>query len=220
MTRGAVTKSLRIAWLALLVAGGALDRAAAAVAIDAAAVAPGSAPVGVATIVTVTATISDPSVIADGVNLQRLDAAGRVVAVLGILRDDGANGDVAAGDRTFTIRTTIFETTLGSVALRVSAAFRGSLVRALSRPLAVNVTGATATGIAILSPANLAYLNTSPVNVSGTVGDPGAQVTVNGVPASVSGGASSSPCLWLKATTRSPPWPATRAARRARAASR
>ena len=216
----ALTKSFRIVLFGLLLTGSALGRASAAVAIDSVAVAPGAAPVGVATIVTVTALISDPSVIADGVNLQRLDAAGRVVAVLGILRDDGANGDVAAGDQTFTIRATIFETTPGPVTLRVSAAFRGSLLRALSKLLAVNVTGATATGIAILSPANLAFVNTSPVNVSGTVGDPGAQVTVNGVPASVSGGASSSPCLWLKATTRSPPWPATRAARRARAASR
>ena len=121
-------------------------------------------------------------------NLQRLDTAGRVVAVLGLLRDDGANGDVAAGDRTFTLQATIFETTPGPVRLRVSAAFRGSLIRAFSIPLTVNVTGATATGIAILSPANLAYLNTSPIEISGSVGDPGAQVTVNGVPATVGGG--------------------------------
>ena len=188
VTRVAVKKSLRVGLIGLLLTAGTLNRASAALVVDSAGISPGSAPVGVATIVTVTALISDPSVLPEGVNLQRLDTAGRVVAVLGLLRDDGMNGDVAAGDKTFTIRATIFETTPGPVTLRISAAFRGSLIRALSAPLTVNVTGGTSTGIAILSPANFAYLNTSPVNISGTVGDSGAQVTVNGVPASVSGG--------------------------------
>ena len=158
-----------------------------AIAVDSAAVTPGTAPVGVVTTVTVTALISDPSVIPGGVNLQRLDAAGRVIGVLGNLHDDGTSGDAVAGDRTFTFRSTIFEQTPGTVFLRVSAAFRGVLLRAFSRTLSVNIT-ATAPSIAILSPANLALLNTSPVNVTGTVDDPGAVVSVNGILASVSGG--------------------------------
>jgi hypothetical protein len=160
----------------------------AAVAIDSAALAPTSVPVGVASVVTVTAVISDPAVLPDGVNLQRLDTAGRVVGVMGLLKDDGANGDVAAGDRIFTLRATMFEQAPGPIRLRVSAAFRGSLVRALSSPLTLNVLGTTGTGITILSPADLAYLNVSPITVSGTVGDPGASVVVNGVAASGGGG--------------------------------
>jgi hypothetical protein len=159
----------------------------AALAIDAVSAVPGSAPVGVATPVVVTATILEPSVLPDGVNLQRLDALGRMVAVLGTLHDDGLAGDATAGDRIFSHRITVFETAPGPLRLRVSAAFRGSLLRALSPPLTVNITG-TATGITILSPASLAYLNTSPLVVSGTVGDPTATVTVNGTPAAVSNG--------------------------------
>ena len=160
----------------------------AALVIDSAAVTPGSAPVGVATTVLVTARISEPTVLPDGVNLQRLDTAGRVVSVMGLLRDDGANGDVAAGDGTFSLRATIFEQSPGPLTLRVSAAFRGSLTRALSAPLTVHITGSTGTGIAILAPADLAYLSTSPIVVSGTMGDPQAKVTINGVPATVGAG--------------------------------
>ena len=164
------------------------DRAWSALVIDAAAVTPTSSAVGAATTVTVTAVISDPSVLPDGVNLQRLDTAGRVVAIIGLLHDDGANGDAVAQDRRFTIRLTLFEQVPGPVRLRVSAAFRGSILRALSSPLTVNIIGATATGISILAPADLAYLNTSPITVSGSVGDPGAAVTVNGIAAVAGGG--------------------------------
>src|SRR4051812_27684157 len=155
----------------------------AALVIDSATTTPPSAPVGVATTVTVTAIINDPSVLPDGVNLQRLDSSGRAVSVMGILHDDGLNGDTAAGDHVFTLRATLFEQTPGPLTLRVSAAFRGSLTRALSSPMVVNITGATATGVTILSPADLAYLNTSPITVSGTVGDRGASVTINGISA-------------------------------------
>jgi hypothetical protein len=177
-------------WLAALsalvvLAAGTRPVEAAAV-IDGVAVTPGTAAVGVATPVTVTALITEPSVVANGVLLQRLDAAGRVVAVVGYLRDDGTAGDATAGDRTFTLQFTLFETTPGPVRLRVSAPFAGVLLRVLSSVLTVNVVG-TATGIAILAPANLAYVNTSPVVVSGTVGDAGATVTVNGIAAPVNG---------------------------------
>ena len=160
--------------------------AVAATVIDAAAVSPVSAPVGVATQVVVTATITEPTVLPDGVNLQRLDSAGRVIAILGLLKDDGLNGDVTAGDRVFSFRMTVFETAPGPMTVRVSAAFQGKLLRAFSPPLTVSITGATATGIALTAPANLAYLNTPVVNVTGTLGDPGAAVTVNGIAAAVS----------------------------------
>lgn len=148
---------------------------------------PTTVAVGIGTPVTVVSAISDPSLIASSVVLQRVDAAGRVIATYGPLRDDGTGGDGAAGDGLFTIRPTIYETVGGPVTLRVSAAFLGKLTRAFSAPLTLTVSG-TSTAVGIVTPGNLAYLNTTPIQVTGTVGDPGATVTVNGVPATVSEG--------------------------------
>src|SRR5687767_2802870 len=102
---------------------------------------PSSVPVGVGTPVLLTAAISDPAVIAASVQLQRYDSQGRVVAVLGVLTDDGRNGDAAAGDRVFTLRVTLYELVPGSITLRVSAAFQGRLVRVLSAPVTLAVSG-------------------------------------------------------------------------------
>jgi hypothetical protein len=143
--------------------------------------------VGTATTVTVTSLITDPSVIPSSVVLQSLDSSGRVIAVLGNLHDDGLNGDAVAGDGIYTIQTSVYQTTPGSITLRVSAGFKGSLLRSFSSSQVVNITG-TSIGISILSPANLLYTNFSPVTVRGTVGDPGAQVKVNGINAPVSAG--------------------------------
>jgi hypothetical protein len=148
---------------------------------------PTTAPVGVGTVVTVVSAISDPSLLPSSVLLQRIDAAGRVLATLGVPVDNGSGGDAVAGDGLFTIRTTIFETISGPVILRVSAAFQGKLTRALSAPVTITVAG-TATTLRITSPGNLAYVNTTPLQVSGTMGDPAAAVTVNGIAATSGGG--------------------------------
>ena len=148
-------------------------------------VSPNSTGTGVAQVVAVTSLISDPLVIPSSVNLQKLDANGRVVSVIGNLHDDGLNGDAAAGDNVYSIATTILGSAPGVVKLRVSAGFKGTLLRATSAPLSVNITG-TPTSISLVSPANLAYLNIAPVTVRGTVGDPAAQVNVNGITAPIS----------------------------------
>jgi hypothetical protein len=148
---------------------------------------PTSVSVGTATTVTVTSTIADPSLIPSSVVLQSLDSSGKVIAVLGTLHDDGLNGDAVAGDGIFTLQTTVYQTTPGNVTLRVSAGFKGSLLRAFSAPMTINVAG-TSIGINILSPANLLYTNLTPVTVTGAVGDPAAQVQVNGINAPVSSG--------------------------------
>ena len=150
-------------------------------------IAPTNAGVGVATSVLVTSLITDPSLIAGSVNLQQLDGNGKVIAVLGALHDDGLNGDAVAGDGIYSLLSTVYQTAPTQLTYRVSAAFKGSLVRSFSPPLRVNVTG-TSTAISIQSPANLDYTNTSPVNVVGTVGDPKAKVTINGVNAPVTNG--------------------------------
>lgn len=146
---------------------------------------PASTPAGVPLLVTVTSVITDPSVIPASINLQKLDAGGRVVAVLGTLHDDGLDGDAVAGDKIFSITTTVLESNTGTVKYRVSAGFLGSLLRVFSAAVSVSITG-TSTGIAITSPANAAYLNTPIITVSGTVGDPAAQVNINGSVATVS----------------------------------
>jgi hypothetical protein len=163
-----------------------LQSAIYAATIGATAVTPMSVPAGVGTLVTVTATITDPTVIASTVNVQQLNAQG-VATVLGTMHDDGLAGDVVAGDKIFTLQTTIFQPNPGSLSLRVSAGFQGSLTRTFSPLMTLTITG-TATGISIGSPAVSAYLNTSPTLVTGTVGDHGAQVTVNGIVAQLSGG--------------------------------
>jgi hypothetical protein len=150
------------------------------------AAAPTSVPVGVGTPVTVTAVIADPAVIASSVQLQRHDSAGRVVGVLGALNDAGTAGDAAAGDRTYTLRLTVYELTPGTMTLRVSAAFQGRLTRVLSAPMTLSVAGAAST-ITITTPTNLDYRNTTPILVNGVLGSAGAAVRINGVEASVSG---------------------------------
>lgn len=172
-----------IAWIA----GALITIPGVAGTIGATAATPNSAPVGQATTVTVTSLITDPSLIPTSVQLQRLDSTGRAVAIVGNLHDDGLGGDAAAGDHIFTLQTTVYQTAPGSLTYRVAAGFKGSLLLSYSAPITVAVTGPSI-GITIQSPANLLYTNISPVNVSGTVGDPAAQVKVNGINAPVTSG--------------------------------
>jgi len=87
--------------------------------------------VNMPTAVTITSVIPDPSVIPTGVNLLRLNSNG-TSTVIGQLKDDGRNGDAAAGDKTFTTVKSFNETVTGQVQLQVSAAFRGLLKRVMS----------------------------------------------------------------------------------------
>lgn len=106
------------------------------------AIAPSTAVVGVPTAVTVTALIQDPLLISASVNLQQIDATGKVVAIVGTLRDDGTNGDVVAGDKTFTIRWSVQPAAIGQLRYQVSAGFRGMLKRIMSTPVSLDVTRA------------------------------------------------------------------------------
>jgi hypothetical protein len=147
---------------------------------------PQTVQVGVATDVTVTSTITDPSLIANSVVLQKLNASGQVIAVVGTLHDDGLAGDAVAGDNIYSIRTTVYETAPGSLTLRVAAGFKGSLLLTFAPPMPITIAGA-AVGISIDSPANLLYTNLTPVNVTGTAGA-NATVKINGVNAPVTNG--------------------------------
>lgn len=92
---------------------------------------PITAVVGTPTQITVEASISDPSLIANSINLLELNANG-TISILGTLHDDGLNGDLFAGDKIFTILVTLNQTSTSAIELQVSAAFKGSLQRVKS----------------------------------------------------------------------------------------
>lgn len=100
---------------------------------------PSSIVVATPTVVTISAQISDPSVIPASVTALRYPTSGPA-SVIGALRDDGTNGDLVPGDRTYTTRVSFTEGSAGTIRLRVSAAFRGVLLRVLSDMAVVNVT--------------------------------------------------------------------------------
>ncbi len=163
-----------------------LPRVAPAQSITDVQISPRATAAGLGATVTVTAQIADPTLIGASVNLQQIDALGRAT-VLGNLHDDGQSGDAIAGDKIYTLQFSVYQQTPGPLTYRVSAAFLGKLLRVFSSPLTFNVTGTVATGVTISQPANLVFLNSSPIIVSGTVGDPGATVTVSGIKAIGSG---------------------------------
>lgn len=111
--------------------------AAAAPGVGAVQLAPTSIAAGAQTTVRVTAVISDPTVIAASVNLQRLNDAGAPVAILGILHDDGVNGDAVASDQIYTLDFVVNET--APLRLRVSAGFKGLLRRLFSAEMLLQI---------------------------------------------------------------------------------
>jgi thermitase len=100
---------------------------------------PAALNIGSSTTVKVTSLITDANVLPTGVNVVRVDAAGRALATLGQLRDDGSNGDLLAGDRVFSGNVTIAATAVGQVRIRVSVALRGVLLRLNSPILDIDV---------------------------------------------------------------------------------
>ena len=121
-----------------------------------------------------------------GMVLQKIDSAGNVLASLGTLHDDGAEGDAAAADGTYSVRATLLENIPGTLLYRIAATFPGVAQPVYSAQLSVAVTG-IATGVTITTPASGAYLNTPVITVSGQAADPAAQVTLNGIAAPLSG---------------------------------
>jgi hypothetical protein len=84
----------------------------------------------------------NPAPLPGGVNLLRLGASGTQPTILGVLHDDGLNGDSVAGDNIYTLQVNFNEPTAGQIQLQVSAAFKGLLKRALTGPVIVPVWNA------------------------------------------------------------------------------
>lgn len=85
------------------------------------------------------ADIADSNVVAGGVNLLRVGAAGSNPAIVGVLRDDGTGGDEIAGDGRYSIELTLTEPVIAPIAFRISAAFRGTLLRTVTPDIVVDV---------------------------------------------------------------------------------
>ena len=83
------------------------------------------------TTVTVTVQITDPRLLTNGVNLLRLNSNGSS-SILGVMHDDGVNGDAVANDKLFSLTVNLNEKTTSEIQFQVSCAFKGILKRVLS----------------------------------------------------------------------------------------
>ena len=104
---------------------------------------PSAIPAGRSIQLTVTCTITsgpnDTAVIPAGVNLLRVDANGKVLAILGVMHDDGTGGDAVAGDGIFAVRLTVSGAAPEPLRLQVSAPFYRVVKRVLSAVTVVPV---------------------------------------------------------------------------------
>jgi hypothetical protein len=83
----------------------------------------------------ITSLITDPSLIPGSVNLVRLDGNENVVGIVGVMHDDGKDGDAVAGDHVYSLQLVLNEPRQTAFEFEVSAAFKGLLHRVVSPPL-------------------------------------------------------------------------------------
>lgn len=96
--------------------------------------------VNTATPVVATVQITDSTLLPGGVNLLRLlNTSGTQSTILGVMHDDGINGDAAPNDKILSLRLPFNEIQAGQIQLQVSAAFRGLLKRVTSTPFKITV---------------------------------------------------------------------------------
>jgi hypothetical protein len=96
--------------------------------------------------ITLTATITDPDVIASSVDVVYSRPGIPGATILGTLHDDGLNGDAIAGDDVYTLVFTLPSLSAGEVDLQVTAAFKGVITRTKSPlvPVYINPAASTA----------------------------------------------------------------------------
>ena len=109
--------------------------------VGAAAATPAFITVNTRTTVTMTVQLTDSRLLPNGVNLLRLNGTGPST-ILGVMHDDGLNGDATANDEIFSLNVNLNEPTTGQVQLQVSAAFKGLLKRVTSGITFVDVWNA------------------------------------------------------------------------------
>jgi hypothetical protein len=135
-----------------VLAGAVWLRAAPAPTVGTLAVNPAYVVINTPTAVTFTISITDPTLLPNGVNLLKTDANGKTIANVGFMRDDGINGDALAGDRVYSYRVALNVAVAARSYFRASAAFKGVLVRVQS-----NVASILPAAQATVTNAILAY---------------------------------------------------------------
>lgn len=136
-----VSRLVQFVLLILLSAGTVLPALAQSRTVAGPAAEPAQIRLGQATKVRFSADINDPNLIAGSVNLLRVGAAGTNPTIVGVLRDDGTGGDAIAGDGRHSLELSLNESTAKRIAFRISAAFRGSLLRTVTPDIPVDVLG-------------------------------------------------------------------------------
>src|SRR5436190_5134416 len=127
------------ACVAVVVSGAAVWLHAATPTVGALTANPSSGLINTPTSVMFTVTITDPSLLPNGVNLLQTDPNGKTVVTIGVMHDDGNNGDAVAGDKTFSYQVVVSPSTPVVVYYRASAAFRGVLQRVVSNVVTVSI---------------------------------------------------------------------------------
>lgn len=137
---------------------------------------------GLTTPVLFTVQVTDQSLLPGGVTLLKVDASGKTLSTIGLMRDDGLGGDVVSGDKTFSYRLNISEPTTGLLSFRASVALRGFLQRYQSAPVTLNVWNRIVdsnAGFSALYPAGW----TETITDNGrTIGSPGSHAALEGDP--------------------------------------
>jgi hypothetical protein len=142
---------------------------------------PNPLPVNASTNVTLSVQISDPSLIANSINLLQLGSPGTQPTIVGQLQSTGNNR--------YTIKVPLSKSTPGQVQFQVSAAFKGVLQRVLSPVLPILFVAAPTSGnfVLDLGPAShggpLSFNNFGNAFIQGGVIPPnGATIDVTSIP--------------------------------------
>jgi hypothetical protein len=107
--------------------------------VGAASASPAYVVVNTPTAVIITTTITDSTLLANGVNLLQTDANGKTLGTIGVMHDDGLSGDAKAGDKVFSYQVTVSQTDVGRIYFRASAAFKSVLQRVLSNVVSITL---------------------------------------------------------------------------------
>jgi len=127
-------------------------------------------PTVVTTSCKIVTTTGDPALLPNGVNLVRLTATGAAVSTIGIMHDDGLNGDAKANDGIFTLQFTFNETAAGQFELQCTAAFQGVLQRVKSQAITLTVNPATGTiSTPTLAPTSVPLATPTTVTTTSTI---------------------------------------------------
>ena len=117
-------------------------------------------------------TSGDPELILGGVNLVRIAPSGASESIVGVMHDDGLNGDSKAGDNIFTLQFNDTEPAAGQFDLECTAAFKGLLQRVRSPLVTVTVVSGSGAGNIskpTVSPASIPLGTSTEVTVTATL---------------------------------------------------